>query len=420
MDKTIFDKVTKVKLVIDENNVIKKAYTEENNQKTYLDQNSQLLNSAITNINNDKNYVNRLLGGTGVVVGGNYTTPSNQNSTTVNIPKAASTLAAVDLNPIGTVLDAAFNNKSDYLYNPISLENENKNVALVYPLDLSKDQDRMVITMYRYRSVIRDLGSENRNLSDLSNSLEGKPLGYVILPMPNQLPDISKVQWSPNTFSAAQLAQAGGSLIGSLIKNQSINNVKDPKSAFGKEKIQEIENNFGVLSKFQGVDYDAALSRVAGVITNPNQDLLFTGNGLRTFTYQFNLFPRNKQESVEIRSIVRLFRQGMLPRKLLGSLVGAPNTFRIKFIKGGTADTPLADVRRHKELALTSFVADAVPGDVWMTYNDPDHSTIGFRVLMNFTELTPVYYNDFIGDDPNNFNNAKDINGDQIKGTIGY
>ena len=261
------------------------------------------------------------------------------------------------------------------------------NETLVYPIDLAKDQDRMQITMYRYRTPFVTAPT-TVSAADKPRTPE-EVLGAIILPMPSQLKDVSEIEWSPKTLSNLEIASGVLEAIGG-IKNKFSKNTGDKSTDAKNQSILTQEETY---------------SRFAGVISNPNQDLLFSGIGLRQFSYDFTLIPRNEGESKVIRKIVRTLRQGMLPRKLLGgAIVGAPNTFRIKFINGKTG-TPLKDVRRHKEMALVNFVAVPTITDSWMTYDDDDHSALGFKIQMSFQELTPVYYDDYAG---------KDINDDQI------
>lgn len=259
------------------------------------------------------------------------------------------------------------------------------NETLVYPTDLAKDQDRMQITMYRYRTPFITAPT-TVSAADKPRTPE-EVLGSIILPMPSQLKDVSEIEWSPKTLSNLEIISGVLEGIGGVAN-------------------QFKKDNKPVDAKTQSLlTQEETYSRFAGVISNPNQDLLFSGIGLRQFPYEFNLIPRNEAETLVIRKIVRTFRQGMLPRKLLGgAIVGAPNTFRIKFINGRTGK-PLKDVRRHKELALVNFVAYPMLTDSWMTYDDEEHSALGFKIQMVFQELTPIYYDDYEG---------KDINGDQI------
>lgn len=374
-------------LEVDNNSRIVKAFTNQNNTPNYLQSNDPLVTSAIANVNNSPALRNANQLGNSVSIGNNYNASPPNN--TQSSPPANQQTPTSNNNPF---------------YAPIFSDSTGNTEALVYPQDLSREQDRMVITMYRYRNTVNNLFGQ-RDISKTSEG-DGKPLAYIIFPMPNQVGDVSKVEWTPSTMPLGNLI---GGLAGGAIS----------KLLPAGDKTTEQLNQRGqdIKAKIENITSDTALqSRFTGTIFNPNQDLLFTGNGLREFTYTFDLFPRNESESTEIRKIVRTLRQGMLPRRVNVAFVGAPNVFRIKFLKGGS-DEQLKDVRRHKELALTFFAADPTPGDLWMTHNNPDHSVIGFKIIMQFTELVPIYYNDFVDEKGVE---AKDINGESITGSIGY
>lgn len=380
-----------VSLMLNDKGEVMQAFTKTNNVTTNLSSNDPKVTTAITNLNNSPALKTALkLPNTTTTVAQNYNKDGTTATTQATTSSTSTSNTSNEFKPPDN-------------YGPIFTGAGGATKALVYPLDLSNDQDRMVITMYRYRNTLNNVFGK-RDISKVSEG-DGKPLSYIVLPIPNNLGDISKVGWAPSTLTVAELANAATSSIDSLVKLGS------------NERLKTISQS--VTDANKAVFNDPNLSRFNGTITNPNQDLLFQSNGLREFTYAFDLFPRNEAESKEIRNIVRLFRQGMLPRKIGigGLLVGAPNVFRIRFLKGGSNE-PLKDIRRHKELALTSFVADPTPGDIWMTHNDPDHSTVGFKILMQFTELVPIYYDDFADAEGKP---VKDINDDPITDdSLGY
>ena len=367
--------------------VIRAELKGTNNIPTPLASDSSEVQTALENINAD-NYQSKrkiLLNSTNQIeIAGNFLQPNQFN------PDSSSAIES-GVNNLLSSFGVSGEQITGASYKPIFSE------TLQYPLDLSKEQDRMLIRMYRYKTTgLLATSNSNRSANEI--------LGTIILPMPSQLPDVSEVKWGTQSLSNAQIAQGILGFVSNFRSGGSTN----------EQKANTATNTRQQSAKFEGIPVDETLTRFSGVITNPNQDLLFSGVGLRQFTYTYVLIPRNAKESLEIRKIVRTFRQGMLPRKLNGGvIVGAPNTFRIKFVKGGTSDTPLKDVRRHKEMALSNFVAYPMLTDSWMTYDDNDHSALGFKVQMTFQELTPVYYNDF------EENGGKDINDDPIDGRSG-
>ena len=59
-------------------------------------------------------------------------------------------------------------------------------------------------------------------------------------------------------------------------------------------------------------------ARGAGIIPNPNMELLFRSPELRTFGFAYRLTAEVKTRVKEIRKIIRFFKQGMSPKRQSG------------------------------------------------------------------------------------------------------
>ena len=82
------------------------------------------------------------------------------------------------------------------------------------------------------------------------------------------------------------------------------------------------------------VSAETILARGAGIVPNPNMELLFRSPELRTFGFAYRLTARSKAEGVEIRKIIRFFKQGMSPKRQSSSqnfFLKTPNMFRVQF-----------------------------------------------------------------------------------------
>lgn len=391
-----------VKLTLnDKKEVIKAEQIKPDNTATVLATDNKIFTKAVENANANS-ATRRALGLT--QSSQNIKASPTYNKSNETALKTNGNDSTLDPNAINTAVTGGLGNISGGNINSLAdLGGEYKpifNETLIYPIDLAKDQDRMQITMYRYRTPFVTAPT-TVSAADKPRTPE-EVLGAIILPMPSQLKDVSEIEWSPKTLSNLEIASGVLEAIGG-IKNKFSKNTNDKSTDAKNQSILTQEETY---------------SRFAGVISNPNQDLLFSGIGLRQFSYEFILIPRNEGESKVIRKIVRTLRQGMLPRKLLGgAIIGAPNTFRIKFINGKTGK-PLKDVRRHKEMSLVNFVAYPMLTDSWMTYDDDDHSALGFKIQMSFQELTPVYYDDYEGKDINDDPIDDDKSKDSI--SVGY
>ena len=76
------------------------------------------------------------------------------------------------------------------------------------------------------------------------------------------------------------------------------------------------------------------INKAFGVADNPYMEVLFDAMALRTFTYTFNMAPRNEQEAAEIKNIIQVFRFHMTP-ELRGNqsrFIGLPSEFDIHYM----------------------------------------------------------------------------------------
>ena len=76
------------------------------------------------------------------------------------------------------------------------------------------------------------------------------------------------------------------------------------------------------------------INKAFGVADNPYMEVLFDAMALRTFTYTFDMAPRNEQEAAEIKNIIQVFRFHMTP-ELRGNqsrFIGLPSEFDIHYM----------------------------------------------------------------------------------------
>jgi hypothetical protein len=136
----------------------------------------------------------------------------------------------------------------------------------------------------------------------------------------------------------------------------------------------------------------------AGIIVNPNLEVLFTGPKLRTFTYNFNFTPRDDREAKTIRTIIKVVKKAMAPkRRPPGMFLQVPSIFKIKYLMKGTQEHPF--LNKIKPCAMTGFNVDYTPDGSYMTYGDG--SMTSYKVQMNLAEIEPIYNDDIEIDSDN-------------------
>jgi len=362
--------------------------------------------------------------------------------------------------------DAVFKfGKVDKIIKKLSLRN------LVYPIDadFGNTQDYMQIDQFTYRAPNQDIffpKSDEAKKKAKTNpgtiATEGVPLGtpreeflgLVKLPMPNSLADSNNVSWGADQLNALTAAVSSGvfgqvprvnklirdaiaggappvlgsELLGQIIKTSGdgFNLVKKAFNEAGAETgtiLQQLKNpnsNISVLGSAVagsallnilqfGVSPETILARGQGVIPNNNLALLFNSPTLREFTFTWKMTPRSREEASRIRNIIRFFKQGMAPKKGVGSqsgaasyFLGTPNVFDIKFKTTRDKYGILNEndsVVRIKTCACTGTAVNYTPDGMWNAYEKGQ--PVSVTLSLRFSELEPIFDTDY---DDNLFN----------------
>jgi hypothetical protein len=278
---------------------------------------------------------------------------------------------------------------------------------LVYPITLKNElQDVIKFSMIQYRPKTYSSDKfgygERTRLSPTieDGKVSGKDtqiIGTVVLPIPNGISDSNAVTWGGADSNAAQAA------IGSVVSGSITNGVSGGADAIGNLVKTVYKNTPEVQAAITGLFVDNAtqqqgfLARTAGLIINPNLELLFSAPTLRPFNFTFKLASRSPKESETIRSIIRFFKQGMSPIRSQSNLfLKAPHTFQIQYLHRGGEHKFL---NKFKECALQSFSVNYTPEGQYATFNDG--AMVSYQITMQFSELEPVFnddYEDGIGD----------------------
>ena len=147
-----------------------------------------------------------------------------------------------------------------------------------------------------------------------------------------------------------------------------------------------------------GVDGQALLSRTTGMVMNPNMELLFKGPSLRPFSFKFKLAPRGQTEADNIIKIIRFFKQGGAPIRSKSNLfLKSPHVFRLTYIHRGEQGELHKKLNAFKTCALQGFGVNYTPTGNYATYQDG--TMVAYDINMSFTEITPVFNDDYDLDD---------------------
>ena len=311
---------------------------------------------------------------------------------------------------------------------------ENGIVSLKYPHDAVYGepgiggQDHIVIEQFQYRppqALFLDKDTKKNTLSFLNgmrrNSNIKQFIGVVKMPIPNNLNFTNGVSWGDsklNSVQAAAFFSAFGGLTEAIGTGNILNGLEsvggDLASILGEIKSGELAAGSPAnlaLSSFIAqfalgraginVDGNAALTRGTGAAINPNLELLFNGPKLRNFTFQFQFAPNDELDGSIMRRIQKFFKMGMSPNRNQDNLIflGSPNVFRLRYRT--QEDTRIKGLPMHKICALTQCEINYAPDNVYQSYEDSSAGSSPVRTVMtmSFTELTPIFQDDYLGKD---------------------
>jgi len=266
--------------------------------------------------------------------------------------------------------------------------------AMHYPEKLdSLMVDYIKFRTYRYepqtfKSSFDNFGFQSSNPGTLE--------GTVYLPIQSAA-DGNTVSWGTNEVNPIQ-AMAYEEAYKIILGN------KDAGSTIGKGQAV-IANNNEMAKKFIAIQLAQSasqtsnmLSRTSGAIVNPNMVLLFNKPELRNFSYSYTFRPRNAAEASATKRIIRMFKQSMSVRKEETNLfLLAPNVFKISYHRGGVSgeEHTHKSIGRPKIVALKSCSINYAPDGSYMTFNDPTGTMTSYSMQLSFTELEPLYYDDY-------------------------
>ena len=277
--------------------------------------------------------------------------------------------------------------------------------TIIHPADLgASKQDVIRFDMHEYvpgelSSTSAGGGIDAFGFNSGTNNL-GPSIGSVTLPIPSGISDQNKADWGSNSMTALDLAKAD------IAKTAIFDGFQDGAEKFTKY-VDAVKKNAGATAgavgnafaaAAAGVETQALLARTTGMVMNPNMELLFKGPTLRPFSFKFQLAPRGQTEADNIIQIIRFFKQGGAPIRSKSNLfLKSPHVFRITYIHRGEKGELHKKLNAFKTCALQGFGVNYTPTGNYATYQDG--TMVAYDISMSFTEITPVFNDDYDLDD---------------------
>lgn len=226
--------------------------------------------------------------------------------------------------------------------------------------------------------------------------------GSVCLPIQSGISDSNMVSWGQdemNAIDSTVAAAAYRSILpeGGNVSKSSITNALEKTFEFAEDAAKIAAKNYQkeIALYFAGraANVNNLLARAEGKVLNPNMELLFQGPALRPFNFAFRLTPRNADEAMNIKDIIRFFKRKMAPIVDDTQLfLKAPHVFKVEYIFGAT-NNPNESLNRIKLCALQSCNVDYTPDGNYSTFRDGAMTSYGLSLA--FTEIEPIYSRDY-------------------------
>ena len=292
--------------------------------------------------------------------------------------------------------------------------NKRKFGSFRYPIArLENDSDYLEIKVVEYQPPGLEAGGggQNLRLQTSSESLKKNKeniLGTIFLPVPESVTDSNGVTWGEDTLNG--LAATALGIANDIITANSVNDAVQAGGDRGSDAVKQLVNDKGTISAINSVFASAAvnalggttspegiLARQSGSILNPNMELLFGGVQLRTFSFDFDFAPRDPQESMVVKKIIRAFKISMNAKNgstgddpSSGLFIKSPDIFQLTYKTGKENHKFL---HKFKPMALLNMAVNYTGAGTYATYDDT--SPIHMKLNLTFQELNPIYSEDY-------------------------
>lgn len=197
---------------------------------------------------------------------------------------------------------------------------------LKFPIDLGTDNTTSNIIRFSIMSY--EAGGYNKlhgdGTSDEAKKPKGKRIIDIYLALPGGLGVKNKAKWDVTSDISGAAASLTGAATGAITALQGKGGLSDVFNMFrsgigqsfanlGSSGIDFLVNNGINLFLNSNETLNNSLAVGAGINMHPYEETIYKGPDFRSFSYSFNLVPRNKLETKMISDIIQSFRWATSP-----------------------------------------------------------------------------------------------------------
>ena len=144
-----------------------------------------------------------------------------------------------------------------------------------------------------------------------------------------------------------------------------------------------------------------------GTVMNPRLEKMFKSKGFRSFSFAWEMYPKNQEESRMINDIIETFRYHSSPsvaEEIVGTkessteiMLRVPAEFTVRFLSTNPDRSVDGFVENEfipkiARCALTSINVNRTPQSLFSTFQD--NSPIGVSIALNFDEISVILRQD--------------------------
>ncbi len=267
------------------------------------------------------------------------------------------------------------------------------------------------------QSFVEQVGHGLKNVGDVRESKglkAGKTttelLGNIYMNMPNNIAYSEDANWGGQelgivgTGVSNMIQGSGGG--GDLLKGAGVGSIGTAASSGIGAALGGVAGKLGlgaILGALGGGAIQKGIEHSLSVAQNPYMEMMFSGVGFRSFSFEFNLRPRSEGEIEEVGKIIQMFRQHSRPSWVnhgMGkSFMEYPQEFHIKFLtmhhgSAGPSDSWNTNTALPalKPCVLSSVATNYTPQSMWTAFNNG--SPVSTSLSLSFQETQLVMAED--------------------------
>ena len=205
----------------------------------------------------------------------------------------------------------------------------------------------------------------------------------IALHTPNNLTTRYSANWEETNTDMFQLAMKGGdALVNSLKEAGSGQGVSDDTAGDLKSMGAAL-----ALNSATPMPGKEAISVITGLAANPKKEQMFKGVDFRTWNFEYQFFPKSKEEYQNVQNIIYLFKLHMHPeyKDANNFLYIYPSEFDIVHYNGVDENFNLP---RHTSCVLTELVINYAPQAQFTSFEGGAPTQI--NITLTFKELSQM------------------------------